>query len=184
MGHRLSKIYTRTGDKGTTGLADGSRVDKDSARVEAMGAVDELNSQIGWVLAQDVPDAVRECLTDVQHGLFDIGGELAIPGAKTITAEDVKSLETTLDQLNAELPPLKEFILPGGSMTAVAAHVARAVCRRAERRLLTLSRQEDINEESRKYVNRLSDLLFVIARVLARQTGGEVYWDPKRKKSR
>ncbi len=182
MGHRLSKIYTRTGDKGTTGLADGSRVEKDSARVEAMGAVDELNSQIGWVLAQKIPNIVRECLTDVQHGLFDIGGELAIPGATTVTAEDVAALEKTLDRINAELPPLKEFILPGGSTPAVAAHVARAVCRRAERRLLTLSREETVNEESRKFLNRLSDLLFVIARVLARQTGGEVYWDPGRRK--
>ncbi|MDH3315123.1 MAG: cob(I)yrinic acid a,c-diamide adenosyltransferase [Gammaproteobacteria bacterium] len=183
MGHRLSKIYTRTGDKGTTGLADGSRVDKDSARVEAMGAVDELNSQVGWVLSQEIPITVRECLTDVQHDLFDIGGELAIPGTSTVTAADVTALEQTLDRFNAELPPLKEFILPGGSTPAVAAHVARAVCRRAERRLLTLSREESVNEESRKYVNRLSDLLFVIARVLARQTGGEVYWNPKRKRS-
>jgi cob(I)alamin adenosyltransferase len=182
MGHRLSKIYTRTGDAGTTGLADGSRVDKDSARVEAMGAVDELNSQIGWVLAQEIPDLVAEALTDIQHGLFDIGGELAVPGASTLTAEDVTGLEKALDRFNAELPPLKEFILPGGSTQAVAAHVARAVCRRAERRLLTLSREETVNKESRKYVNRLSDLLFVIARVLARQTGGEVHWDPKRKK--
>ncbi len=184
MGHRLSKIYTRTGDKGTTGLADGSRVDKDSARVEAMGAVDELNSQIGWVLAQEIPYTVREALTDVQHGLFDIGGELAIPGAATVTADDVTRLEETLDRFNAELPPLKEFILPGGSTPAVAAQVARAVCRRAERRLLSLSRNEKVNDESRKYLNRLSDLLFVVARVLARQTGGEVYWDPKRKKSK
>ncbi|MDH3413993.1 MAG: cob(I)yrinic acid a,c-diamide adenosyltransferase [Gammaproteobacteria bacterium] len=182
MGHRLSKIYTRTGDKGTTGLADGSRLDKDSARVEAMGAVDELNSHIGWVLAQEIPVTVREALTDVQHGLFDIGGELAVPGAATVTAEEVADLEKRLDRFNAELPPLKEFILPGGSAAAVVAHVARAVCRRAERRVLTLSRKESVNEESRKYLNRLSDLLFVIARVLARQSGGEVYWDPKRKR--
>jgi cob(I)alamin adenosyltransferase len=182
MGHRLSKIYTRTGDDGTTGLADGSRVYKDCARVEAMGAVDELNSHIGRVLAREIPRDVREALTDVQHGLFDIGGELAVPGSATVTAEAVANLEKDLDRFNAELPPLKEFILPGGSDPAVDTHVARAVCRRAERRLLTLSREESVNAESRRYLNRLSDLLFVVARVLARQTGGEVYWDPKRNK--
>ena len=184
MGNRLSKIYTRTGDGGTTGLADGSRVDKDSPRVEAMGAVDELNSQVGGVLIHDIPEAVGECLVDVQHGLFDLGGELAIPGAVTITALQVSALEKMLDQFNAALPPLKEFILPGGSGAAVAAHTARGVCRRAERRLLTLSRSESVNEESCKYLNRLSDLLFVVARLLARENGGEVYWDPARNKAR
>ncbi|HEX9585687.1 MAG TPA: cob(I)yrinic acid a,c-diamide adenosyltransferase [Gammaproteobacteria bacterium] len=178
MGHRLSRIYTRTGDAGTTGLADGSRVEKDSARVEAMGAVDELNSFVGWVLTHEIPNTVRECLVDVQHGLFDLGGELAVPGTSAINAERVSALEKALDEFNAEMPPLKEFILPGGSAGAVAAHVARAVCRRAERRLLTLSREEPVNGESRKYLNRLSDLLFVIARLLARATGGEVYWQP------
>jgi cob(I)alamin adenosyltransferase len=184
MGHRLSKIYTRTGDQGTTGLADGSRADKDSPRVEAMGAVDELNSQVGWVLAHPVPDAVRECLVDVQHGLFDLGGELAIPGTVAVTAAQVSALEQMLDQFNAALPPLKEFILPGGSEAAAVAHTARAVCRRAERRLLTLSRDESVNDESRKYLNRLSDLLFVVARLLARENGGEIYWDPARNKAR
>lgn len=182
MGNRLSKIYTRTGDAGTTGLADGTRVDKDSTRVEAMGAVDELNSLVGWVLAHEIPTAVRECLVDAQHSLFDIGGELAIPGTSIVNAERVTELEHHLDEFNAEMPPLKEFILPGGNAGAVSAHVARSVCRRAERRLLTLSREEEVNQESRKYLNRLSDLLFVIARLLARQAGGEVYWDSARAK--
>lgn len=180
MGHRLSKIYTRTGDDGTTGLADGSRVGKDSARVEAMGAVDELNSLIGVVLSHAVPGAVDACLTDVQHALFDLGGELAIPGAETVRAGYVEGLERTLDAFNEKLPPLKEFILPGGGPAAVAAHVARAVCRRAERRLLTLSRAEPVNPESCRYLNRLSDLLFVLTRVLAIESGGEVYWQPGR----
>ncbi len=180
MGHRLSKIYTRTGDDGTTGLADGSRVDKDDIRVEAMGAVDELNSYVGRILSHKVPTEMRECLTDVQHTLFDIGGELAIPGSSTVTAEDVASLESVLDEFNAPLPPLKEFILPGGGGAATSTHVARAVCRRAERRLLQLSRRDQVNANSRAYLNRLSDLFFVLARVLARTHGSEVYWDPKR----
>ena len=180
MGHRLSKIYTRTGDQGTTGLADGTRVDKDCPRVEAMGAVDELNSLIGAVLVHQPSEAVHACLTDVQHALFDIGGELAIPGAQTVTAGYVTGLETTLDRCNERLAPLKEFILPGGGPAAVAAHVARAACRRAERRLLALSRTEPGNPESRRYLNRLSDLLFVLARVLAAGGEGEVYWQPGR----
>ncbi|MDX1433702.1 MAG: cob(I)yrinic acid a,c-diamide adenosyltransferase [Gammaproteobacteria bacterium] len=183
MGHRLSKIYTRTGDAGTTGLADGSRTDKDSARIEAMGAVDELNSHVGVILAHGIPNEMRETLIDVQHSLFDIGGELAIPGATTVTAEHVSALEGVLDRINATLPPLKEFILPGGGGAAVATHVARTVCRRAERRLITLSRGEQVNEHSRAYLNRLSDLLFVLARALARAQGSEVYWDPKRKRT-
>ena len=180
MGHRLSKIYTRTGDDGTTGLADGKRVDKDSARVEAMGAVDELNSLLGVVLAHPVSGPVESCLTDVQHALFDIGGELAIPAAETVTASYVSELESSLDGFNEGLSPLKEFILPGGGAAAGAAHVARAACRRAERRLLSLSRVEPINEQSRRYLNRLSDLLFVVARVLAVGDRGEVYWQPGR----
>ena len=182
MGHRLSKIYTRTGDGGTTGLADGSRVDKDSVRMQAIGEVDELNSFIGAILVQDVPDPVRECLIDVQHALFDLGGELAVPNARTLTEEYVAALERELDRLNADLPPLEEFILPGGNAAAVACHQARAVCRRVERRLVELAREESINEESRKYVNRLSDLLFVVARTLARRSGGEVYWNSRRKR--
>jgi cob(I)alamin adenosyltransferase len=180
VGHRLSKIYTRTGDGGSTGLADGSRVDKDDVRVEAMGAVDELNSNVGVILAHVIPTEMRECLTDVQHALFDIGGELAIPGSSTVTADYVTSLEKALDEVNAALPPLKEFILPGGGAAAAAVHVARSVCRRAERRLFSLSRRDDVNPHSRAYLNRLSDLFFVLARSLARAHGNEVYWDPRR----
>ncbi len=180
MGHRLSKIYTRTGDGGTTGLADGSRVDKDSERISTLGEIDELNSHIGAVLAHTIPEAMRECLVDVQHALFDIGGELAIPGAQTVSEQYVTSLEHALDGFNAELPPLKEFILPGGGAAAVACHIARAVCRRAERSMVSLARTTDMNEHSRRYVNRLSDLLFVAARVLARADEGGVYWQPGR----
>ena len=180
MGHRLSRIYTRTGDDGTTGLADGSRVAKDAARVEAMGTVDELNTLVGAILVHPLPPDVDELLTDVQHALFDIGGEMAIPGAATVTEAYVTRLEQALDGFNASLPPLKEFILPGGGPAAVAAHVARAVCRRAERRLHTLSREEAVNEHSRRYLNRLSDLLFVLARVLAVGDRGEVYWNSRR----
>ena len=182
MGHRLSKIYTRTGDAGTTGLADGSRVEKDHPRVVAMGDIDELNSHLGVVLANDLPETVRGMLEDVQHALFDIGGELAIPGAHTLDDDDVASLETALDALNEHLPPLKEFILPGGGRAAAEVHVARAVCRRAERRLVSLTRSVSINEASRRYLNRLSDLLFVVARVMARAADGEVYWQPRRKR--
>jgi cob(I)alamin adenosyltransferase len=180
VGHRLSKIYTRTGDDGTTGLADGSRVDKDDIRIEAMGVVDELNSYVGRILSHKIPTEMREYLTDVQHALFDIGGELAIPGTNTVTPQYVAGLEAALDDVNATLPPLKEFILPGGGGAATAVHVARAVCRRAERTLLTLSRRDDVNPQSRMYLNRLSDLFFVLARALTRANGSEVYWDPKR----
>lgn len=180
MGHRLSKIYTRTGDAGTTGLADGSRVDKDDIRIEAMGTVDELNSYVGRILSHKIPTEMRESLTDVQHALFDIGGELAVPGTNTVTSQYVTALETELDEINATLPPLKEFILPGGGGAATAVHVARAVCRRAERRLLTLSRRDEVNIQSCMYLNRLSDLFFVLARALARARGNEVYWDPQR----
>jgi len=183
MGHRLSKIYTRTGDAGSTGLADGSRVEKDSPRIEAMGEVDELNSHIALILVQPLPDAVREVLIDVQHALFDIGGEMAIPGAMTLNENYVTRLEQSLDGFNESLPMLKEFILPGGGAAAVAAHIARALCRRAERRVLSLSRLETVNEHSRRYLNRLSDLLFVLARVLAVGEAGEVYWDPGRNKA-
>jgi cob(I)alamin adenosyltransferase len=180
VGHRLSKIYTRTGDDGSTGLADGSRVDKDSARVEAMGAVDELNTLIGAVLVHPLPAGIDGLLTGVQHALFDIGGEMAIPGAITLNAEYVTGLEQALDAHNDALPMLKEFILPGGGPAAVAAHVARAVCRRAERRVMSLSRVEAVNPHSQRYLNRLSDLLFVLARVLAVGGGGEVFWDATR----
>ena len=149
-----------------------------------MGTVDELNSVVAVILAQEVPTDIRECLADVQHALFDIGGELAVPGATTVTRDHVAALESMLDTVNATLPPLKEFILPGGGGAAATTHVARAVCRRAERRLLTLSRSEDVNEHSRTYLNRLSDLMFVLARVLARAHGNEVYWDPGRNKNK
>ena len=182
MGNRLSKIYTRTGDDGTTGLGDGSRVPKDGARVEAYGTVDELNSCIGVLLAiTSLPDKVRTCLTEVQHELFDMGGELCIPGHRAIVAPQVSRLEQELDEFNEALPPLKEFILPGGGPGAAACHVARAVARRAERRVWTLAKAEAVGPEVMKYLNRLSDLLFVLARVLARhEQGTEVLWRHQR----
>lgn len=178
MGHRLSKIYTRTGDDGTTGLGDGTRVEKDSARVEAYGSVDETNSALGMVLAvPGIPSAVAECLTKVQHELFDLGGELCIPGHNAIKQNQIVRLEDNLDGFNETLPPLKEFILPGGGPGAAACHLARTMCRRAERRLCSLARLEKVNDNSQRYLNRLSDLLFVIARILARhESGQEVLW--------
>ena len=180
MGNRLSRIYTRTGDDGTTGLADGSRLAKDSLRVASMGELDELNANLGVVLGGTLPEDVREVLVDAQHALFDIGAELAMPEAKIVDDARVEVLEAALDALNADLPPLREFILPGGGATAAAAHVARAVCRRAERALVALARVEPVNDASRRYVNRLSDYLFVAARVLARAGAGEVYWRHER----
>jgi cob(I)alamin adenosyltransferase len=182
MGKRLSKIYTRTGDDGTTGLGDGSRTAKDSARVEAYGTVDEANSAIGMVLAcESVPDSVRESLTEVQHDLFELGGELCIPGHSAIEATAVKRLENDLDAHNSDLPALKEFILPGGGRAAAACHLARTVVRRAERRTKTLGDVETVRPEALRYLNRLSDLLFVYARVLARiETGREVLWQRDR----
>ncbi|MGH8496689.1 MAG: cob(I)yrinic acid a,c-diamide adenosyltransferase [Gammaproteobacteria bacterium] len=187
MGHRLSKIYTRTGDDGTTGLGDGSRVAKDDARVEAYGSVDEANSAIGVVLASPgLPRDIADCLIEVQHDLFDLGGELCLPGWHAIDAGLVARLENDLDRFNADLPPLEEFILPGGGPAAAACHVARTICRRAERRLATLARRAEVNPDVARYLNRLSDLLFVLARVLARhEQGGEVLWKrgrPARKK--
>ena len=178
MGNRLSKIYTRTGDDGTTGLGDGSRVRKDSARVEAYGTVDELNSAVGVLLTVPaLPEAVNACLTEVQHELFDMGGELSIPGHRMIGAAQVTRLEQELDGFNDALPPLKEFILPGGGPATAACHVARAIARRAERRVWALARSEEVSPELLKYLNRLSDLLFVLARVLARhERGAEVLW--------
>ncbi len=182
MGNRLSKIYTRTGDDGTTGLGDGHRVAKDSPRVEAYGTVDELNSCIGVLLAVNgLPEKARRCLIDVQHELFDMGGELCIPGHRAILAQQVSRLEQELDDFNDALPPLKEFILPGGGPGAAACHVARTVARRAERRVWALARTETLNPEVMKYLNRLSDLLFVLARVLARhENGSEVLWRHQR----
>ena len=182
MGNRLSKIYTRTGDNGTTGLGDGSRVPKDGARVEAYGTVDELNSVLGTLLAvPGLPEPVGLCLTEVQHELFDLGGELCIPGHTVIAAAQVARLETELDRFNDSLPPLQDFILPGGGPAAAACHVARAVARRAERRAWTLADTEAVNPEALRYLNRLSDLLFVLARVLARhERGAEVLWRHER----
>ncbi len=175
---RLTRIYTRTGDDGTTGLADGQRVHKDSARIDAIGELDELNSQLGVVRALLVPgDPLDSRLAQIQHRLFDLGGELALPGQTVVQASWVERLEHWLDELNGELPSLREFVLPGGNLPAAQCHLARAVCRRAERALLRLSRAESVNSASLKYLNRLSDLLFVIARMLARRDGGqEVYW--------
>jgi cob(I)alamin adenosyltransferase len=178
MGNRLSKIYTRTGDDGTTGLGDGQRVAKDSVRVEAYGSVDEANSAIGLTLAtRGLPRNVIACLTQVQHDLFDLGGELCIPGLSIIGDAHVERLERELDAFNGTLPPLKDFILPGGGAAAAACHLARTVTRRAERRCCTLARHEPVAPAVIRYLNRLSDLLFVVARVLARRTGGgEVLW--------
>lgn len=184
MGNRLSKIYTKTGDDGTTGLGDGSRVPKDDPRVEAYGTVDELNSVLGLVLAETVADDIRACLTRVQHELLDLGGELCIPGHTSMTAGHVTRLEQELDGFNAALPPLKEFILPGGSRATAACHLARTVCRRAERRVWSLHRKTPLNAEAPRYLNRLSDLLFVLARVIARaDQSAEVQWRHERKKS-
>ncbi len=182
MGNRLSNIYTRTGDDGTTGLGDGSRTSKDSARVEAYGTVDEANSAIGMVLATSaVPDDVRQCLTEVQHDLFELGGELCIPGHVAITNAFIERLENQLDQFNDDLPRLKDFILPGGGQAAAACHLARTIVRRAERRTYTLANVEDVRPEVVKYLNRLSDLLFVVARVISRaESGQEVLWNRHR----
>ncbi|MFK7890570.1 MAG: cob(I)yrinic acid a,c-diamide adenosyltransferase [Granulosicoccus sp.] len=181
MGNRLSKIYTRTGDDGTTGLGDGSRTEKDALRVSAYGTTDELNSVIGMVLAHGVPELIAKVLHEVQHHLFDLGGELCIPGHQAIHQSHIDWLETSLDHFNAQLPPLKEFILPGGSLAAANCHLARTVCRRAERLLVSLQRSETVAPLSMKYLNRLSDLLFVLARVIARQDGGsEVLWQKDR----
>lgn len=183
MGNRLSKIYTKTGDDGTTGLGDGSRVAKDSARVAAYGTVDEANSSIGLLLAADVPDDIRELLTMMQHHLFDLGGELCIPGHAAIDDADIERLEQQLDHYNDALPPLKDFILPGGGEAAARCHVARTVVRRAERETVTLSHHDGVRPQAIRYLNRLSDLLFVLARVLARASGhGEVLWHHERRK--
>ncbi len=186
MGKRLTKIYTRTGDDGSTGLGSGERVRKDSARIESCGSIDELNSAIGVLLATaGLPGPLATDLAAIQHRLFDLGGELAVPGRAVLDDGDVTALETLLDQYNEPLPPLQDFVLPGGNPAAAAAHVARAVCRRAERRSWTLARSEPVNPASLRYLNRLSDLLFVIARVLARQDGGtEVIWQARRSPDR
>lgn len=178
MGNRLSKIVTRTGDDGSTGLADGARVRKESARIEACGTVDELNSALGLLLAcEGLPSPIAAQLLEIQHDLFDLGGELAIPGSVVIHAQQVAGLEALVESWNAELPPLREFVLPGGGVAAATCHLARAICRRAERRCWALSRVEPLGPQGLRYLNRLSDLLFVLARVLARRaTGSEVMW--------
>jgi len=181
MGNRLSKIATRTGDDGTTGLGDGSRTNKDSLRVHAMGDVDELNSQIGLLLCEPMPEALREALISIQHDLFDLGGELCIPGYTMITDEHVLRLDALLEHYNADLPPLAEFILPAGSRSASQAHVCRTVCRRAERVIVSLGKTEALNANPRQYMNRLSDLMFVLSRVLNRFDGGsDVLWQKGR----
>lgn len=177
MANRLTRIYTRTGDAGTTGLADGSRVEKDAPRIEAIGAVDELNSSLGVLLAEALPEPVHACLAGAQHDLFDLGGELAVPGHAIMGQSHVERLERELDKLNAALPPLKEFVLPGGTRAAALAHAARACCRRAERRVVALSRKQEVAPALLAYLNRLSDLLFVVARELNRAAGGkDVLW--------
>lgn len=178
MGHRLSRIYTRTGDAGTTGLGDGARVGKNDPRVQAYGDLDELNSQIGLVLAHELPAEVDACLAEIQHLLFDLGGDLCIPGRQSLNQAHIAWLERWLDHFLAPLPRLEEFVLPGGSPAAAACHVARSVCRRAERTVVALAAQETAPAPmGLAFLNRLSDLLFVVARVLARRSGGrEVMW--------
>ncbi|MFM2434834.1 MAG: hypothetical protein RL063_813 [Pseudomonadota bacterium] len=177
MGNRLSKIYTRTGDDGTTGLGDGSRINKDSLRVEAMGDVDELNSVIGIMLTEPVPEHLIGLLTQIQHDLFNVGGEICIPGYVILQQTRIDDLEEAIDTLNDELEPLKEFILPGGSKAAAYCHLARTVCRRAERKLVELHRNETVTDISLQYLNRLSDLLFVMCRSINKEAGVlDVLW--------
>lgn len=181
MGHRLSKIATRTGDAGETGLGDGSRVPKDHPRVAALGEIDELNSVLGVILAEETPQDIRGALVGVQHDLLDLGGELSIPGHALLKPERVAFLDGEIERLNKTLAPLKEFILPGGSRAAAAAHLARTVCRRAERSVVALARAEEVASGARIYLNRLSDLLFVLGRVLNRAAGGsDVLWNRER----
>jgi cob(I)alamin adenosyltransferase len=181
MGQRLTQISTRTGDNGTTGLGNNQRVSKNSLRVHAMGEVDELNSHIGVLLCEDMPQEVREVLVEVQHQLFNLGGELSIPGFELLKAEAVAELDTALTTYNAQLPKLEEFILPAGTRGASLAHVCRTVARRAERATVALGNEESLNDTPKQYLNRLSDLMFVLARVLNRLNGGDdVYWKSQR----
>ena len=185
MANRLTQIATRTGDDGSTGLGDGSRVPKDHLRIHALGEVDELNSHLGVLLCEPLPDDVRELLVTIQHELFNLGGELSIPGYELLKGDAVIRLDEALAEYNSRLPRLQEFILPGGSRSAALAHVARTVARRAERALVTLGAQETLRPEPRHYLNRLSDLLFVLARVLNRANldglgGDDVYWHSER----
>lgn len=183
MGHRLSRITTRTGDKGETGLGDGSRVAKDHARIAALGDIDELNCAIGLVLAEEIPGEIRDALLQAQQDLFDLGGEISIPGHSLLKPQSVAALERHLERWNKDLPALKEFILPGGTRAAAAAHLARTVCRRAERAVVALGRKEKVGEPARRFLNRLSDLLFVAGRALNRAAGvGDVQWRHARKR--
>ncbi len=176
-GNRLSKIVTRTGDAGTTGLGDGSRTTKDSLRIDAIGEVDELNSGLGVLLCEDLPDRVRAALTDIQHDLFDLGGELCLPGMTVMTEAQVARLEALAEEFNADLPMLKEFILPGGTRPAALAHLSRTVCRRAERAMVRQHNAEALSDPARRYINRLSDLLFILGRSLNKSGGrGDVQW--------
>jgi cob(I)alamin adenosyltransferase len=184
MGHRLSKITTKTGDAGTTGLGDGTRVPKDHPRIAALGDVDELNCHVGLLLTETIPTDIRDALTDVQHDLFDLGGELAIPGYFAIKDAHVERLEALTEAMNADLPMLREFILPGGSKAATYAHLVRTVCRRAERALVQLATEDKVSEHSRIYLNRLSDMAFVLSRVLNRAAGQpDVLWQKGRSAS-
>ena len=179
MANRLTKIVTRTGDKGTTGLGDGTRVPKDAPRVRAMGDIDELNSAIGCVLAEEIPDSIRDGLRAVQNDLFDLGGEVCIPGRAALTKQHIERTEKRLEALREKLPPLKDFVLPGGTRAAAACHLARAICRRAERSLVELHHAEPVSALALQYVNRLSDLLFLAARTLNKEPGGkETIWTP------
>jgi len=181
MGNRLTQIATRTGDAGTTGLGNNQRVSKNSLRVHAMGEVDELNSNIGVLLCEDMPQDVRDVMIDIQHQLFNLGGELSIPGFELLKEEAVQALDVALETYNAKLPKLEEFILPAGTRGASLAHVCRTVARRAERAVVALGNEEAIADAPRQYLNRLSDLMFVLARVLNRLNGGDdVYWKSER----
>ncbi len=181
MGYRLSKIYTRTGDAGTTGLGDGSRVGKDAPRIAALGDVDELNAAIGVLLCEALPADVQELLTGVQHDLFDLGGELSVPGGSFLKDSQPGRLEAAIDRYNGELEPLKEFILPGGTRAAALTHHARTICRRAERAVVAVAHNESVSDAARQYLNRLSDLLFVLARWLNKVAGsGDVLWQKGR----
>jgi cob(I)alamin adenosyltransferase len=180
MGYRLSKIYTRTGDDGTTGLSDGSRIDKDSLRITAIGSIDELNSLLGQVICENTDQQCGDVLTEIQHRLFDMGGELSMPGQQLMQTESISWLEQQLDKMNADLAPLKDFILPGGSRVAAVCHVARSVCRRAERDVISLSHKNDISIIIQGYLNRLSDLLFVMARFFNKASGQpDALWQHK-----
>ncbi|MEI6717362.1 MAG: cob(I)yrinic acid a,c-diamide adenosyltransferase [Betaproteobacteria bacterium] len=184
MSNRLTQIATRTGDAGTTGLGDNQRVSKNSLRVHAMGDVDELNSSIGVLLCEEMPQDVRDVLVEIQHQLFNLGGELSIPGFELLKAEAVLQLDEALERYNADLPRLKEFILPAGNRSAALSHVCRTVARRAERAVVALGNEEALKDAPRQYLNRLSDLMFVLARVLNRQDGGDdVYWKSERVKT-